>query len=138
MISVQTIINAPIAKVWELWTLPKHIVKWNYPSEDWQTTDAENDLKINGKFKYSMQTKDKSAGFDFEGIYTDVKAFSLIEYKLFDNRTGTIRFEENNDAVKLTEIFEPNVEDSEDMQRGWCQAVIDHFKTYAETNQNYY
>lgn len=138
MISVQTIINAPIAKVWELWTLPKHIVKWNYPSEDWQTTAAENDLKINGKFKYSMQAKDESVAFDFEGMYTDVKVFSLIEYKLFDNRTGTIRFEENNSSVKLTELFEPNSQDSEDMQKEWCQAVIDNFKSYVELNKNNY
>lgn len=136
MISVQTIINAPIAKVWELWTLPEHIVKWNYPSEDWQTTDAENDLKINGKFKYSMKTKDKSIGFDFEGIYTDVKVFSLIEYKLFDNRTGTIHFKDNNNSVKLTEVFEPNIQDSEDMQKEWCQAVIHNFKSYVELNKN--
>lgn len=134
MISVQTIINAPIAKVWELWTLPEHIVKWNSPCEDWQTTAAENDLKVNGKFKYSMQAKDESVGFDFEGIYTDVKVFSLIEYKLSDNRTGSIRFEDNNSFVKLTEIFEPNIQDSVDMQKEWCQAVIDKFKAYAERN----
>lgn len=134
MIAVETIINAPIAKVWELWTLPEHIVKWNFPCEDWQTIEAVNDLKIDGKFKYTMQAKDKSAGFDFEGIYTDVKVFSLIKYKLFDKRTGSIRFEENNGSVKLTEIFEPNIQDSVDMQKEWCQAVIDNFKIYAERN----
>ena len=132
MISVQSIIDAPIEKVWDLWTLPKHIVKWNYPSEEWQTIAAENDLKINGKFKYIMQTKDKSAAFDFEGIYTDVKVLSKIEYKLFDNRTGSIHFEENDNIVKITEIFEPNTNDSKSMQEQWCQAVIDNFKTYVE------
>ncbi|WP_347050508.1 SRPBCC domain-containing protein [Flavobacterium olei] len=132
MISVQTIINASIEKVWELWTLPQHIIKWNYPSQEWHTTFAENDLSINGKFKYTMQAKDQSTGFDFEGIYTNLKDFSLIEYQLFDNRKGSIHFEENNGLVTISEIFEPNIHDSENMQKEWCQAVIDNFKKYAE------
>ncbi|MDP5201477.1 SRPBCC domain-containing protein [Flavobacterium sp. DG2-3] len=136
MISVQCIINASIAKVWELWTLPEHIVNWNYPSEEWHTIAAENDLKINGQFKYTMQAKDKSATFDFEGIYTEIKVLSLIEYMLSDNRKGTILFEEHNGNVKLTEIFEPNLQDSEDMQKQWCQTVIDNFKIYAEHIKN--
>jgi len=132
MISVQTIINASIEKVWELWTLPQHIIKWNYPSQEWHTTFAENNLSINGKFKYTMQAKDQSTGFDFEGIYTNLKDFSLIEYQLFDNRKGSIHFEENNGLVTISEIFEPNIHDSENMQIEWCQAVIDNFKKYAE------
>lgn len=136
MISVQTTINGAIDKVWEFWTLPEHIVKWNFPSEDWQTTSAENEVKLQGKFKYTMKEKKGSGGFDFEGIYTDVKVFSLIEYKLFDNRTGSIRFEENNGIVNLTEIFEPNSQDPEDLQRQWCQAVINNFKDYVELNKN--
>ncbi len=135
MISVQTIINAPIEIVWKLWTLPEHILKWNSPSLEWHTTLAENDLKINGQFKYAMQAKDQSAGFDFEGVYTNINVFSLIEYKLFDNRTGSILFEENSNGVKITETFEPNNEDSKDMQKQWCQAVIDNFKAYAELNE---
>ena len=66
MISVETIIKGSIEKVWSLWILPEHIVKWNSPSEDWYTAFAENDLKVNGRFKYSMQAKDESVGFDFE------------------------------------------------------------------------
>lgn len=132
MISVQTIINASIEKVWELWTLPKHIIKWNYPSQEWHTTFAENNLSINGKFKYTMQAKDQSTGFDFEGIYTDLKVFSLIEYMLLDHRKGSICFEENNGLVTISEIFDPNIHDPENMQKEWCQAVIDNFKKYAE------
>lgn len=134
MISVETIIKAPLEKVWQLWVLPEDIVKWNHPSEDWETSFAENNLKSGGTFKYTMKAKDESAAFDFEGIYTDVKMFELIEYKLFDNRTGSIRFDENENGVKITEIFEPNIQDSESMQKQWCQAVIDNFKHYVEAN----
>lgn len=132
MITVQNTINAAIDKVWELWILPEHIVKWNTPSPDWHTPQAENDLKVGGKFKYTMASKDKSESFDFEGIYTKVQKNTIIEYKLVDNRTGIIHFEAIGNEVKLTELFEPEQGNSESMQKEWCQAVIDNFKKHVE------
>lgn len=134
MISVQTKIKASIDKVWEFWTSPEHIIEWNFPNNDWHTSFAENDLRLNGHFKYTMKAKNGNEEFDFEGVYTDVVVFSLIDYKLFDNRTGNIRFEEKEDFVMLTETFEPETQNPADMQRQWCQAVIDNFKKYVETN----
>ncbi|WP_281235274.1 SRPBCC domain-containing protein [Flavobacterium gelatinilyticum] len=133
MIRVQNTIEASIEKVWHLWTSPKHIQNWNFAFEEWHTPHAENDLQVNGKFKYQMAAKDKSEGFDFEGIYTKVEKFQLIEYKLLDNRTGIVYFEDLGSKVKLTEVFEPTKEDSESMQKQWCQNVIDNFKKYAES-----
>ncbi|MBS7252606.1 SRPBCC domain-containing protein [Flavobacterium branchiicola] len=134
MITVQNTIKASVEKVWELWISPKHIQNWNYAFDNWHTPFVENDLKVNGKFKYEMAAKDKSAGFDFEGIYTKVEKYSLIEYKLLDNRTGSIYFEDNGNHVKITEVFDPNETDAVNMQQMWCQAVIDNFKKYVENN----
>ncbi|MEN2401893.1 SRPBCC domain-containing protein [Flavobacterium sp. MC2016-06] len=133
MIKVQTEIQASINKIWEFWTLPEHIVEWNTPSLNWYTSQAENDLKVGGKFKYSMITKDKSLSFDFEGFYTKVEKLLLIEYKLVDNRIGSIHFEELGDAVRISEVFQPESGNPESMQEEWCQAVIDKFKQYVES-----
>lgn len=131
MIAVQNTINAPIEKVWELWTLPEHIMNWNAPSPDWYTPYVENDLKVGGKFKFTMGTKEGD-GFDFEGEYTKIKKFSLIEYRLYDNRTASVRFEIDGDKVILTERFEPEKENSESMQEQFCKSVIANFKEYVE------
>lgn len=32
-ITVETIINTPISKVWEYWNTPKHITKWAFAEE---------------------------------------------------------------------------------------------------------
>jgi uncharacterized protein YndB with AHSA1/START domain len=48
---VENVINAPMEKVWESWTEPKHIVKWCYASDDWEAPRAENDLRKGGRFK---------------------------------------------------------------------------------------
>ena len=129
MIAVQNTINASIEKVWELWTLPEHIKNWNNASAGWSTPYVENDLKEGGKFKFTMIMKDND-GFDFEGVYTKIEQFSLIEYKLYDNRTASVRFENMGEKVVLTETFEPDGD--AEMEEQFCTAIIQNFKKYAE------
>lgn len=132
MVSVQTIIHAPIEKVWSLWTLPEHIMNWNNASLDWHTPYVENNLETGSKFKFTMALKDGSDSFDFEGIYTKIDIFSLIEYKLLDNRTANVRFEIEGEKVKLTETFEPTTIESAGMEEQFCSAIIQNFKNYVE------
>ncbi len=33
IITVENTINAPVQKVWEYWTKPEHITKWNNASD---------------------------------------------------------------------------------------------------------
>jgi len=132
MIKVQNTINAPIEKVWDLWTLPEHIMNWNNASPDWHTPYVENNLEEGSKFKFTMALKDGSDGFDFEGVYTKIEKCSLIEYKLFDNRKASVHFENVGNEVKLTEIFEPTTENSADMEEQFCTAIIQNFKKYVE------
>lgn len=134
MITVQNTINASIEKVWELWTGPEHVMKWNNASEDWHTPFAENDLKVGGKFKYTMASTDGTMRFDFEGIYTNVVSPSLIEYKLADDRKVKITFESQKNGVVLTEKFDPETENSEALQQQGWQAILDNFKKYVENS----
>ena len=66
-ITVQTIVNAPVEKVWQFWTTPEHITQWNNASEDWFTPHAQNDLREGGSFVYRMESRDGKYGFDFGG-----------------------------------------------------------------------
>lgn len=134
MITVQNTINASIEKVWELWTAPEHVMKWNNASEDWHTPFAENDLKVGGKFKYTMASTDGTMRFDFEGIYTNVVNPSLIEYKLADDRKVKITFESQKNGVLLIEKFDPETENSEALQQQGWQAILDNFKKYVENS----
>lgn len=135
MITVQNTINASIEKVWDVWTLPEHIMNWNIPFSDWHTPYAENDLKVGGKFKFTMAAKDGSDGFDFEGVYTKIEKFSSIEYRLLDNRTANVHFEDKGAEVKLIETFEPEPTNSKEMQEQFCHAVLQNFKKYVENNK---
>jgi uncharacterized protein YndB with AHSA1/START domain len=56
------------------------LAKWNSASDDWHTPIAENDLRAGGKFYSRMEAKDGSFGFDFGGIYDEVKLHEVIAY----------------------------------------------------------
>jgi len=133
-ITVGTTVNAPAEKVWNFFNAPEHIVKWGSPSPDWHTTTAENDLRTGGKFLYRMEAKDKSFGFDFGGVYNEVKANQVIAYTMGDGRKVNINFTKEGGAIKVTETFEAETQNSlEQQQSGW-QAILDNFKNYTETN----
>ncbi len=131
-IQVKVIIAAPIVKVWERWTAPQHIVKWNYASDEWHTPRAENDLKAGGWFSYRMEAKDGSVGFDFEGAYTAINRPRLIEYTLGDGRKVKVQFESDGDRTVVTETFETEEENPAELQRTGWQAILNHFKEYCE------
>jgi uncharacterized protein YndB with AHSA1/START domain len=132
-ITVEAIIKRSLEKVWNCWTEPAHITKWNNASDDWHTPYAENDLRTNGKFKSTMAAKDGSVSFDFEGIYTNVQLHKVIEYVLADERKVKIVFTEKGNEVHVAETFELESENSLELQRGGWQAILDNFKKYTET-----
>jgi len=81
-----------------------------------------------------MEAKDGSFGFDFGGVYDDVKTNELIEYTLGDGRKVSIRFAVNGNETKVVETFEAESTNPIEMQRGGWQAILDNFKKYTESN----
>lgn len=133
-ITVENTVAAPVAKIWKFWTSPEHITKWANASDDWHTTFAENDLRTGGKFLSRMEAKDGSFGFDFGGVYDDVKTNELIEYTLGDGRKVIITFSNDGNGVKVVQTFEAENTNPIEMQRGGWQAILNNFKKYAEAN----
>lgn len=131
-ITVEAIVAAPVEKVWEYWNKPEHIVKWAFASDDWEAPSAENDVRVGGTFKTVMAAKDKSAGFDFVGTYTAVEEHKLIEYDMDDGRHVKVEFLQLPEGVKITETFDPEHENPEEVQRQGWQAILDNFKKYTE------
>src|SRR5690554_6299418 len=91
-ITVQTTVQVPSDKAWRYWTEPEHITRWNNASDDWHTPVAENDLRSGGKFLSRMEAKDGSFGFDFSGVYDEVRLNEFISYTLGDGRMVEITF----------------------------------------------
>ena len=134
MITVKCKVEASIEEVWKFWTTPEHITKWNNASEDWHTPYAENDLRVGGKFKSIMASKDGTMSFDFEGEYIEIKTHSFIEYKLADGRKVDVYFIGLEDGVEIIESFDPENENSEEMQQAGWQMILKNFKKYIKAN----
>ena len=132
-IKVETSVKAPVEKVWNHFTDPKHITGWCQASSDWHAPIAENDLRVNGKFKTRMAAKDGSMGFDFEGVYTNIQDNKLIEYTMGDGRKVKVTFSGQGGETKVTEEFEPENTNPKEMQKGGWQAILDNFKKYTES-----
>jgi uncharacterized protein YndB with AHSA1/START domain len=133
LITVETVINAPIQKVWNSFTAPDHITKWYFASDDWHAPKAENDIRTGGKFLTRMEAKDGSFGFDFEGIYDVVRENEYIEYHLADERIVKTFFIADDNKTKVVQQFDAEKENPIEMQRGGWQAILDNFKKHTES-----
>ena len=133
-ITVEATVKAPVEKVWNCWTEPRHITKWCQASDDWHAPHAENDVRTGGKFSTTMAAKDGSMSFDFGGVYTNVQPNQLIEYTIDDGRKVSIKFSSHGNETKVTESFEAEGQNPVEMQRGGWQAILDNFKIYTEAN----
>jgi uncharacterized protein YndB with AHSA1/START domain len=133
-VTVEAMIQAPVEKVWEYWIKPEHIMQWCCASPDWHVPGAENDLQVGGKFLTRMEAKDGSFGFDFCGIYDEVKKNELIAYTMGDGRKVSILFGRYGNTTKIIETFDAEDENPVEMQRGGWQAILDNFKKYTEAS----
>jgi len=134
VVTVESTIQAPVEKVWETWTQPKHITQWCNASDDWQAPRAENDLREGGSFVTRMEAKDGSMGFDFGGVYDAVRKNEYIEYTMADGRKVQITFYPKGKETKVVESFEAESQNPVELQKGGWQAILDNFKKYTESN----
>lgn len=133
-IKIEATVGAAPNKVWSMWTKPEHITKWNFASPDWQCPTATNDLKVGGKYSARMEAKDGSFGFDFTAIYDEVVDQKKLTYTMEDGRKVTTTFEPVGDKTKVTTVFDAEKSNPEDFQKAGWQAILNNFKSYAETN----
>jgi uncharacterized protein YndB with AHSA1/START domain len=132
-IAVEVYVVAPIEKVWEVFTDPEAIKKWNAASPDWHTTDAQNDLRSGGTFSYRMEAKKGNEGFDFGGTYTAVVIHEHIAYTMDDGRKVEVTFSLEGNGARVVEKFEPETQNTRELQQSGWQAILDNFKKCAES-----
>uniref|UniRef100_UPI004048A9D6 SRPBCC domain-containing protein n=1 Tax=Yoonia sp. TaxID=2212373 RepID=UPI004048A9D6 len=130
-ITIETTVNAPLARVWESWTTPADIMAWNAASDDWHTTLSTVDLREGGTFSSRMEARDGSQGFDFHGVYTRVEPMRLIE-AMMGERALLVEFSQVEGGVSVRETFDAEEENAVEMQKAGWQAILDNFKRHTE------
>ena len=131
-ITIQTILLASRKKAWEHYTEPKHIVNWNFASDDWHCPRASNDLVVGGKFSWRMEAKDGSFGFDFEGVFTEIVPLEKLKYVFMDERKAEISFSDLPDGTLVQIVFDAENENSLELQQAGWQSILDNYKSNTE------
>lgn len=134
-ITIDTVIDADIQKVWDYYNTPKYITQWNFASDDWHCPKAENDMKIGGLYCARMEAKDGSFGFDLKAVYDEIIPLEKIAYTFEDNRKIITTFEKINGKTKVVTVFEAENINPVDMQKAGWQAILNNFKRYVEITQ---
>ena len=133
-ITVETTVARDVETVWSSFTLPEHIVKWNQASADWYCPRATNDLRVGGTFVFTMASKDGADGFDFTGTYTSIELYKKIEYAIVDGRRVSVVFDKiDENTTKVTETFDMESTNSEELQRQGWQAILTSLQHYTES-----
>ena len=138
-IKIETTIQADIQKVWEHWNKPESIKGWAFASDAWECPYAENDLRVGGRFLTRMSAKDGSSYFDFTGMYTEIIKYKKIAY-IMDKADGESKGREceivftdmGNSITKIEEEFDPEEENSEELQRAGWLGILENFKKFVE------
>ena len=71
VVRVERIFDAPIQAVFDAWTSPEVMRRWFHVEPDWQTPEAEVDLRVGGVFRVLMRRSDDSE-VSISGEFTEV------------------------------------------------------------------
>lgn len=132
-ITIRTTVSMGKQKVWDYYTQPQHITRWNFAHPSWHCPTATNDMKVGGRYIARMEAKDGGFGFDFNAVYTQINQGQSFTYE-FGGRFATVEFKEINEQTEVTITFDPETENSIELQKNGWQAILDNFKKYTETN----
>ncbi|SDU69932.1 SRPBCC family protein [Jiangella alkaliphila] len=64
--------DAPATAVFDAWTSEEVLRRWWRPERDWETPEAEVDLRIGGPFRVTMRNPHDGAENSGGGEFTDI------------------------------------------------------------------
>lgn len=131
-ITVSVSVRASPRRAWEMFTDPSSVTEWNFASPDWHCPRAENELREGGKFRYRMEARDGSFGFDFEGTFLELSPPTRLRYSLGENREVVVQFTGQGERTLVTESFTPEPTHSLEQQRSGWQSILENYKRHVE------
>ena len=134
-IKVEAEINKPREEVWKAYTDPKAIVQWNFADASWHCPNAENDVRVGGAHSWRMEAREGDDGFDYKGMYTEVKQPEKLHSLLGDGREVEVYFTPKKEGTLATINFEPHSGYSTEEQRSGWESILNNFKKFVEEQE---
>ena len=134
MIDISTTIAASLDKVWSKWISVEDVQYWSFASDDWGAEGIENEVEVGGTFKARNFAKDGTMEFILGWTYDQVEPKKFLAYTMGDGRKVHVTFSETEEGIRIDQSFEPESENSEELQRDGWQAYLDNFKKFVEAS----
>lgn len=135
-IKSEVMLLAPVKRVWDCFSEPKHISKWFFATHNYKVPKAVNDLCEGGKFNYAMEAKDGSFGYSFSGTINEISTLQKILSTLDDGRFVEFYFEKIDEGTtKFTMLFQPETKNTRESQKRFWDVVLNNFERYVENQK---
>ena len=71
---IERTFQAPAEAVFDAWTSEEVLLRWWHAGHDWETAEAEVDLRVGGVVRVVMRDPHKDAEYGGGGNYTEIEA----------------------------------------------------------------
>lgn len=127
MLSLRRILPVPREEVFSAWTQPDQLSEWFAPSDDYEKSKVEIDLRVGGSFRVHMKHKTKETVHTVSGTYRDIRFPSKLVFTWSwkeprdDDSVVTIELREVKGGTELILRHERLADDSvrADHEKGW-------------------
>lgn len=121
---------APRQRVFEAWTNPEVLRRWWAAGPDWDTPEAEVDLRVGGAYRTTMRNADDGSRHTLEGEYLEIDPPARLVYTWnwvdepgspTENSRITVEFTEAEGitTVELTQTGLVSEESRANHEHGW-------------------
>ena len=118
--------DAPAEAVFAAWTSEEVIRRWWQAEHDWETTEAEVDLRVGGTVRVVMRDPNKDVEYGGGGSYTEIEAPTRLAFTWIwdgDTRRTLIELDfEESDGITTVRFTHSGLWDEEAVRahtEGW-------------------
>ena len=137
-VHIERTFQAPAEAVFDAWTSEEVIRRWWQAERNWETSEAEVDLRVGGAVRVVMRDPDKGAEYGGGGNYTEIEPPARLAFTwLWDGDTRRTLIEldfEETDGVTTVSFTHSGLWDEEAVrshERGWGN-ILDKLKLTLE------
>ena len=131
-LQIERTYRAPAPAVFEAFTSPEVMRRWWHAERDWQTSEAEVDLRVGGAVRVVMRDPERDAEYGGGGTYTEIDPPRRLAFTwLWDDDESRTRmlieidFEESTDGVTVVRFTHSGLWDEDAVRShdgGWNRA----------------
>jgi uncharacterized protein YndB with AHSA1/START domain len=99
--------QAPAQAVFDAWTSEEVMRRWWHAEHDWETSEAEVDLRVGGAVRVVMRDPQRSVEYGGGGVYTEIEPPRRLAFTWLWDDDDTrqlieLEFEEADGATRVT------------------------------------